>query len=137
LENEIDKSFENEIKTNKKNNGEFYSCPEKNIKIDDIIKIKSRFFTRSDIMSKESLYLGTNCFCKIHFKLNEYTISNVEIDNKSLLFYPKLNPRIIIRREFISNDYIVWNTLSFNNYEIKIPQKFDINLLKIDYENKN
>jgi hypothetical protein len=53
LENEIEKSFENEIKTNKKTNGEFYNCPEKNVKIDDIIKIKSRFFTRSDIMSKE------------------------------------------------------------------------------------
>ena len=89
--------------------------------------MKSRYFTRSDIMS-------TNCFCKIHFKLNNFSLSNIDIDKKSLLFYPKLSPKIDIRRQFFSNDYIVWNGLSFYNNEISIPEKNDISLHKINVE---
>jgi hypothetical protein len=103
---------------------------EKNINIEEMIKNKSRFSTTSDIMSN-------NCFCKIHFKLNNYSLSNIGIDKKSLQFYPKLSPRIEIRRQFISNDYIIWNNLSFNNNEVNIPFKPDISLLKINCDDNN
>ena len=100
---------------------------EKHVNLEEITKMKSRYFTRSDIMS-------TNCFCKIHFKLNNFSLSNIDIDKKSLLFYPKLSPKIDIRRQFFSNDYIVWNGLSFYNNEISIPVKNDISLHKINVE---
>jgi hypothetical protein len=83
----------------------------------------------SDIMS-------TNCYCQIHFKLNDYSISNLDIDKKSLLFYPKISPRIDIRRQFVSYEYKIWNSLSFINYDINIPEKSDISLLKINIDNK-
>jgi len=81
--------------------------------------------------------LDSNCFCKLQFKLNNYSICNIEIDKKSLLFYPKINPKIEIISEFISNNYIIWNGLSFNNYEFNIPEKYDISLLKINIEEEN
>lgn len=100
---------------------------DRNINIEEMIKSKNRFSLSSDIMS-------TNCFCKIHFKLNNYTLSNIEIDKKSLLFYPKLTPKIDIKRQFVSNEYIVWNNMSFINYDVNIPEKPEINLLKINIE---
>ena len=109
----------------KKNNIDLFG--DRHINIEDMTKVKSRYFTRSDIMS-------TNCFCKIHFKLNNFSLSNIDIDKKSLLFYPKLSPRIEIRRQFFSNDYIVWNGLSFYNNDVTVPEKNDISLLKINVE---
>ena len=107
----------------KKNNIDLFG--DRHINIEDMTKVKSRYFTRSDIMS-------TNCFCKIHFKLNNFSLFNIDINKKSLLFYPKLSPRINIRRQFISNDYIVWNGLSFYNIDVILPEKNYISLLKIN-----
>ena len=75
-----------------------------------------------------------NCFCKIFFKLNAYSLIGFDIDKKSLLFYPKITPYIEIKQSLYSNEYIVWNDLSFNNYEINIPEKGDLQLLKINIE---
>jgi hypothetical protein len=84
----------------------------------------------SDIMS-------TNCYCKIHFKLNDYSLSNLDIDRKSLLFYPKISPKIEIKRQFVSSEYKIWNSLSFIHHDIIIPEKSDISLLKINIDNKS
>lgn len=77
-----------------------------------------------------------NCFCKISFQLHNYSISGIEMDKKSFLFYPKLTPSIEIKRHLFSFDYIVWNDLSFNNYEINLPNKdkADIPLHSINIE---
>ncbi len=112
----------------KKSNIECFS--ERHINIEEITKVKTRFSTRSDIMSN-------NCFCRIHFKLNNFSLSNIDIDKKSLLFYPKLSPKIDIRRQFLSSDYCVWNELSFYNNEITIPEKNEISLLMINVEEIN
>jgi len=100
---------------------------EKSIYLDEMIRNKSHVGPTSDIIS-------TNCFCKIHFRLHNYSLSDLEIDKKSLLFYPKLSPKIDLRRQFVSNDYVVWNNMSFNNYEINIPEKPNISLLNINIE---
>jgi hypothetical protein len=119
MEVEINDKGLDEIKHNKNN--------EKNFNIEEMIKSKHRHNSTSDIMS-------TNCYCKIHFKLNNHSLSKIEIDKKSLLFYPKLAPKIDIKRQFVSNDYVIWNCLSFNNNEVNIPEKPEIGLLKINIE---
>ena len=78
-----------------------------------------------------------NCFCKIFFKLNNFSLIGFDIDKKSLLFYPKISPYIEIKKSFFSNEYIVWNDLSFNNYEINVPEKGNIQLLKINIEEES
>lgn len=127
--NDSNKNFEELKYLKKNNNSNFSDFNEKNINIEEMIKTKIRPFSSADIMS-------TNCFCKIHFKVNNHSLSRIEIDKKSLLFYPKLTPRIDIRRQFVSNEYIVWNSLSFINLEINIPDKPEISLLKINIEEK-
>ena len=42
-----------------------------------------------------------------------------------------------IKKSFFSNEYIVWNDLSFNNYEINVPEKGNIQLLKINIEEES
>lgn len=84
---------------------------DKSFNVEEMIKNHPNNYFSSDIMS-------TNCFCKISFKLSNYTFSNLEIDKSGLLFYPKLTPKIEIKKEFISNDYIIWNGLSFMQYDV-------------------
>jgi hypothetical protein len=125
LENESDSSKLDEAKYSKK-----VSSIETNggtINIEDMLKTKIRPSSSSDIMS-------TNCYCKIHFKLNNYFLSNLEIDKKSFHFYPKLSPRIDIKQQFFSNDYIIWNSLSFNNNDVNIPEKPQNHLLNINID---
>lgn len=100
-----------------------------NFNVEKMIK-KSRNEMTSDIRDN-------NCFCKIFFKLNNFSLIGFDIDKKSLLFYPKISPYIEIKKSFFSNEYIVWNDLSFNNYEINVPEKGNIQLLKINIEEES
>lgn len=111
---------ESKIKENSKDNFTM------NYNVEKMIKQNKNEMT-SDIRDN-------NCFCKIFFKLNAYSLIGFDIDKKSLLFYPKISPYIEIKQSLYSNEYIVWNDLSFNNYEINIPEKGDLQLLKINIE---
>jgi hypothetical protein len=86
-----------------------------------------RILPSSEIMS-------TNCYCEVNFTLNDYSISNLDIDKKSLLFYPKISPKVEIQRQFIAKEYKIWNSMSFMHYDVNIPEKSEISLLKINID---
>lgn len=65
----------------------------------------------------------TNCYCNINFKLNNFSINELEIDKSGITFYPLLSPKIEIHKEFISKDFIIWNDHSFVDYNIHMPNK--------------
>ena len=75
-----------------------------------------------------------NCYCKVCFKLNDYSMSGFVVDKNTLLFYPKLMPVVDIKKSFYSNEFIVWNDLSFNNYEIVIQKEEGIKLLNVNID---
>jgi hypothetical protein len=75
-----------------------------------------------------------NCYCKVCFKLNDYSMSGLVVDKNTLLFYPKLMPVVDIKKSFYSNEFIVWNDLSFNNYEIVIQKEEGIKLLNVNID---
>lgn len=83
--------------------------------------------------SLKSNIKDNNCFCKIAFKLNNFSLWDVDIDEK-ILFYPKISPNIEIKKYFVSEEYIVWNDLSFNNYQINTTKKEDLKLLEINID---
>ena len=84
---------ESKIKENSKDNFTM------NYNVEKMIKQNKNEMT-SDIRDN-------NCFCKIFFKLNAYSLIGFDIDKKSLLFYPKISPYIEIKQSLYSNEYIL------------------------------
>lgn len=86
---------------------------EKHFNVEEMLKNSNNINLTSDIMS-------SNCYCSVNFKLIDYSFSNIDIDKQSISFHPKISPNIQIVKEFVVNDYIIWNGYSFLNYENNI-----------------
>ena len=125
--NEIDKIKSNILPTYSNQQNESNGT----INIEEMIKQNNNKIKKSsDIMS-------TNCYCNIHYRLENYNFNVLEIDKSSISFHPIICPKIEIKSEFISNEFKIWNNLSFFDYDITQKKKdFSHNLQDIVIEEK-
>ncbi|KAN0012678.1 hypothetical protein ACTFIU_007989 [Dictyostelium citrinum] len=59
---------------------------------------------------------GSNSYVRIYFKIQNCTLSGLNIDPKKVVIYPTNKFKLNIERELLSSEYIIWNSLGSSKY---------------------
>lgn len=63
--------------------------------------------------------VGTNAYISINFKVNDWTLSGLNIDKKQFAISPKTaNNQLTVSRRLVSGEYLIWNSWGKARYSI-------------------
>ncbi|KAN0000265.1 hypothetical protein ACTFIZ_000707 [Dictyostelium cf. discoideum] len=71
---------------------------------------------QEDCHSPDPFCTGSNSFVRIYFKIQNCTLSGLNIDPKKVVIYPTNKFKLNIEREVLSSEYIIWNSLGSSKY---------------------
>ncbi|KAN0047989.1 hypothetical protein ACTA71_002380 [Dictyostelium dimigraforme] len=69
-----------------------------------------------DDYSPDPFCTGSNSYVRIYFKIQNCTLSGLNIDPKKVVIYPTNKFKLNIEREVLSSEYIIWNSLGSSKY---------------------
>ncbi|KAK5580802.1 hypothetical protein RB653_000826 [Dictyostelium firmibasis] len=76
-----------------------------------------------DDCSSDPFCTGSNSYVRIYFKIQNCTLSGLNIDPKKVVIYPTNKFKLNIEREVLSFEYIIWNSLGSSKYSYQPSSK--------------